>query len=149
MMKLSSLILYAMRYAESHRQMPVKSSSMARHQKVDLVADYITSHCTESISLENLADAFFVNKCYLSRIFKEVTGFTVNEYINIHRIDKAHVLLTTTSMSVSDIARECGYESLTYFEKVFRTYREVSPLKYRTKYKNSTSKRITKGDDVG
>ena len=149
MMKLSSLILYAMRYAESHRQMPVKSSSMARHQKVDLVADYITSHCTESISLENLADTFFVNKCYLSRIFKEVTGFTVNEYINIHRIDKAHVLLTTTSMSVSDIARECGYESLTYFEKVFRTYREVSPLKYRAKYKNSTSKRITKGDDVG
>lgn len=149
MMKLSQLLIYALRYEESHRVIPTKSSSMAKHQKVDQVADYIISHCTENISLENLAGEFFVNKCYLSRIFKEVTGFTVNEYINIHRINKAQKLLISSDLSITDIADECGYESLTYFEKVFKTYREISPLKYRAQYKENTHKRLTKGDDTG
>lgn len=149
MMKLSQLFIYAIRYEEAHRAIPTKSSSKVKHQKVDQVADYIVSHCTDSISLEDIAARFYVNKCYLSRIFKEVTGFTVNEYINIHRINKAKMLLTTTDISITDIADECGYESLTYFEKVFRTYREISPLKYRAQYKKSTRKRTTKGDDRG
>ena len=149
MMKLSSLLIYAMRYKESSRALPTKSSSMVKHQKVDQVADYITSHCTEAISLETLAGTFYVNKCYLSRIFKEVTGFTVNEYINIHRIEEAQRLLTTTDISIASVAEAVGYESLTYFEKVFRTFREISPLKYRNQYKESTRKRATKGDDLG
>jgi len=149
MMKLSQLLIYAMRYEESHRALPTKSSSMAKHQKVDQVADHIVSHCTEDISLESIASSFYVNKCYLSRIFKEVTGFTVNEYINIHRINLAQKLLTTTEMPITEVADACGYESLTYFEKVFRTYREISPLKYRKQYKKSTHKRATKGDDIG
>lgn len=149
MMKLSSLLIYAARYESSHRAIPTKSSSMAKHQKVDQVANYIISHCTEPLSLEDLAATFYVNKCYLSRIFKEVTGFTVNEYINIHRINKAQKLLTESDMSITDVAIECGYESLTYFEKVFRTFREISPLKYRTRYREGTYKRATKGDDLG
>lgn len=147
MSKLSHLLIYALRYSESHQKLPSKASSMARHQKVDQVADYITTHCNESISLETLADTFFVNKCYLSRIFKEVTGFTVNEYINVHRISMAHKLLTNTDLTMSEIASECGYESLTYFEKVFKTYREISPLKYRNQYKNDTKRRATKKED--
>ena len=149
MMKLSELLIYALRYEESHKEAPTKSSSKIKHQRVDQVADYIISHCTDRISLESLSEKFFVNKCYLSRIFKEVTGFTVNEHINIHRINKAQQLLTTTDLSISEIASECGYESLTYFEKVFKTYREISPLKYRLRHKESTHKRSTKGDDTG
>ena len=148
MSKLAALLIYAGRYSSRHQAVPSKSSSVSRHQKVDLVADYIMDHCCENLSLETLASHFYVNKCYLSRIFKEVTSFTVNEYINFHRINKAQKLLTQTSMSITEIAAECGYESLTYFEKVFRNFREISPLKYRTLYKESTRKRITKGDDM-
>ena len=148
-MKLAQLLIYADRYEESHRAVPTKASSVARHRKVDEVADYIISHYSEPLSLEDLAGHFYVNKCYLSRIFKEVTGFTVNEYINVHRINKAQQLLTETGLSITDIAAECGYESLTYFEKVFKTYREISPLKYRSNYRESTRKRSTKGDDPG
>lgn len=148
MMKLSQLLIYTLRYEKSHRAASTQASSLIKHQKVDQVADYIIAHYDEKISLENLADTFYVNKCYLSRIFKEVTGFTVNEYINLHRINMAYTLLTTTDLSMSEIASKCGYESLTYFEKVFRTYREISPLKCRTRYKKRTQKRATKGDDL-
>ena len=53
------------------------------------MAKYIAENCTLPLSLESVADTFFVNKCYLSRIFKEITGFTINEYINVHRIRRA------------------------------------------------------------
>ena len=46
-------------------------------------------------------------------------------------------------MSVTDIASECGYESLTYFEKVFKTYREITPLKYRSEYKHRMKRRTS------
>lgn len=52
------------------------------------MAHYIVEHCTERISLEDLAGRFYINKFYLSRIFKEVTSFTINDYLNVNRIKK-------------------------------------------------------------
>jgi AraC-like DNA-binding protein len=148
MSKLASLLIFAMRRSDRSTVTREAAAASPKHKKIDDVADYIINHCTEPLSLESVADAFFINKCYLSRIFKEITSFTVNEYINIHRINKAQELLTSTSLSITDIAEQCGYESLTYFEKVFRTYREISPLKYRNKYRQNNRRRSSKGDDV-
>ena len=149
MNKLSALLIYAARHSEEESSAEKEMSKKPKHRKIDDVARYITDNCTKPISLESVADAFYINKCYLSRIFKEITGFTINEYINVHRIGKAQQLLTSSDLSVTEIAAECGYESITYFEKVFKTYREVSPLKYRNSYKQLTRKRSSKGDDPG
>ena len=67
----------------------------------------------------------------MSRTFKEITGYGISEYLNIHRIREAKRLLEETDLSVQQIARKLGYESITYFEKVFKTYMTMSPLKYR------------------
>lgn len=109
----------------------VQTAQTARHRKVDEVADYLTTHYREGESLDALAKRFFVNKCYLSRIFKEVTGFTVGEYISIQRIKKAQELLIHTDYNITEIAEQLGYESITYFEKIFKRYNGISPLKYR------------------
>lgn len=148
MSKLASLLIFAMRRTDRNAVTKVAASASPKHKKIDDVADYIVKHCTEPLSLETVADTFYINKCYLSRIFKEITSFTVNEYINIHRINKAQELLTSTSLSMTEIAAECGYESLTYFEKVFRTYREISPLKYRNKYRQMNQRRSSKKEDI-
>ena len=118
-------------------------SSPARHsnpkyQKVDEVAHYIVEHCTEQISLEDLAGRFYINKFYLSRIFKEVTSFTINDYLNVNRIKKAHRLLLETDDSITSIAEQLGYENITYFERVFKKYRNMTPLKYRNYYRSET-----------
>ena len=55
-----------------------------------------------------------MNKCYLSRIFKEITGFTVNGYLHARRIQKARSLLIQNSMNISEVAEAAGYENLTY-----------------------------------
>ena len=143
MNRLASLLIFAHRHAEDGRSTRSSLPKNPKHRKVDDVAKYIADNCTGPLSLETVADTFFVNKCYLSRIFKEITGFTINEYINVHRIQKAQELLSSTDLSVTDIASECGYESLTYFEKVFKAYREITPLKYRSEYRHRTKRRTS------
>lgn len=138
MMKLCSLLVYALR--RNMHDNPEQVSNLAKtakHKKVSEVASYIMTHSTEARSLDDLAKRFYISKCYLSRIFKEVTSFTVSEYININRIQKAQQMLLETDLSITEISASLGYESITYFEKVFSNFTETSPLKYRKKYRKT------------
>ena len=85
----------------------------------------------ECADLEEIAGRFFISKSYLSRIFKEVTGFTVNEYLNIRRIMKAKQLLSTPEPNVTAISEMLGYENVSYFERVFKKYAHTTPLRFR------------------
>lgn len=133
-MKVIELIVYAYRCMKNvgFEKQP-ETVQTAKHQKVHEVAEYIIQNYQASLSLENIAQHFFVSKCYLSRIFKEVTGFTVNEFINMQKIRAAQELLSDQDYNITEISQILGYESITYFEKVFRKYAETSPLKYRKK----------------
>jgi AraC-like DNA-binding protein len=133
--KLAELLIFAIRCKKGENTtFQVEIVKTEKHRKIHEIADYITQNYDTKISLEDLSKHFFVSKCYLSRIFKEVTGFTVNEYINIVRITKAQVLLESMEYSITEIAEMLGYDSITYFEKVFKKYIEKSPLKYRKKF---------------
>lgn len=107
------------------------NSGEGKYKNVYAIADYLSEHCTESISLDDLAERFFLSKYYICRVFKEVTGYNINEYINIYRIQYAKRLLEETDRSITDISEIVGYGSVTHFEKMFKTYMTVSPLKYR------------------
>lgn len=107
------------------------NSGDGKYKNVYAIADYLSEHCTDSITLDSLADRFFLSKYYICRVFKEVTGYGINEYINIYRIQYAKQLLEETDRSIADIAEIAGYGSITHFEKMFKTYMTVSPLKYR------------------
>lgn len=138
MISLAQLIIYALRcHMESTLVPSLSKGTTAKHRKVDEVATYIINHCTSQLSLDSLAAHFYVSKCYLSRIFKEVTGFTIIEYITIHRLQKAQYLLIHSDHNISKISEMLGFESITYFERVFKNYMEVSPLKFRKYYKNN------------
>lgn len=102
-----------------------------KHRKVHEVADYLLSHPETEESLEELARRFYISKSYLSRIFREVTSFTVNEYKNMNRIKKSQQLLLHSSYSVTEVSELLGFENLTYYERVFKRYVGMTPLKYR------------------
>ena len=103
----------------------------SRHQKVHEIAAYLTDHPETQESLEELAKRFYISKSYLSRVFREVTSFSVNEYRSINRVKKAQQLLLHSDAPITDIAELTGFTSLTYFERVFRQYTEMTPLHYR------------------
>lgn len=133
MAKLAALLVYAERcFLEKPEAASEEALSVsAVHRRISEVASYITENCAGASSLAAVAGHFYMSKNYLSRIFRQSTGYTVNEYINLNRIQKACGLLRKSDESVTQIAEKLGYGSITYFEKVFRKYMGLSPLQYR------------------
>lgn len=115
---------------EQHQEAP-RESDHPKYRAAYSIADYLSENCERQVTLEELAERFFLSKSYICRIFKEVTGYTISEYLNIHRIRRAKRYLEETDMSISEISHALGYESLTYFERMFKHYMTISPLKYR------------------
>lgn len=115
---------------QSSQERPLFSDE-GKYKNVYAIADFLSENCDQSFPLEELASRFFLSKYYICRVFKEVTGYTINEYTNIHRIQNAKRLLEETDHTISEIADMVGYGSVTYFEKIFKTYMTISPLKYR------------------
>lgn len=139
--KLSELLLLVMRkYESSTLPFTRPTVSSKKHDIVQEVASYIAENYDKEESLNSIAKRFFLSRSYLSRIFKEITGLTVNEYLNIQRIKASQEYLSTTALSITEIAGAIGYDSITYFEKVFRKYNACTPLGYRKKYKEGLMK---------
>lgn len=109
----------------------IDTQGHSKYQNIYAIADYISENYVQAITLDMLASHFFISKYHLCRTFKEITGYGINEYIHIHRIQNAKRLLEDTDYSIAKIAQILGYDSLTHFEKVFKTYMNLSPLKYR------------------
>ncbi|MBQ7065030.1 MAG: helix-turn-helix transcriptional regulator [Firmicutes bacterium] len=94
---------------------------------------HISCHLTEPLSLRLLADTYSVNRSYLSTLFHKETGSTLTDYINDRRIDQAIFLMNTQDQPIQEIASACGIEDLTYFTRLFRRRKGISPSEYRKK----------------
>lgn len=97
---------------------------------VELVANYITEHYKEKITLDNLAEISHVNKCYLVSLFKTNTGLTPIQYLIQYRISQACAMLHT-DMRITDICYACGFQELTNFLIRFKQFTKRTPSEYR------------------
>lgn len=97
----------------------------------DRAKEYVNEHLGERLLNDQIAQAMFLNVDYLNRVFKKETGMTLSEYISRKRVDLAKELLLGSDMTVSEIAMEVGFQSFSYFTKVFKKRTGKEPLKYR------------------
>ncbi|MCI8831490.1 MAG: AraC family transcriptional regulator [Lachnospiraceae bacterium] len=95
------------------------------------VMNYLNHHFAEDISVNSIAAALFLNRDYISHVFKDETGYSVMAYVISLRINRAKLLLAETDRSITDIAMECGYTDFTYFSKQFKKHTNMSPSKFR------------------
>ena len=86
----------------------------------------------EHLSVEELAAACRVSKYYFCRTFKREMGMTVVQYITRYRLSIAEVMLTSTGNSIAEIAYECGFGDVNYFNRCYKREKGVSPRKKRT-----------------
>ncbi|OPX45757.1 bifunctional transcriptional activator/DNA repair enzyme AdaA [Ruminiclostridium hungatei] len=111
-------------------------SSSPKHEKISEVVRYINEHYLEELTIPLLAESFYISPYYLSRIFKETTGFTLLEYINLARVKAAEELLINTGLKVIEIAEKSGFGSVSQFNRVFKQVTGYSPLNCRKASKN-------------
>jgi AraC-like DNA-binding protein len=85
------------------------------------------------LGMEKVAEALNISRNYLSKQFKKETGQSFPEYLNNQRLQKAKDLLKNTTLSISEIAFQCGYNSLEYFNRVFKDREKCTPGDFRTR----------------
>ena len=95
------------------------------------VAEYIQKNYHTPISLDEIAEANNLSKCYMCRIFKNITGETVLSFLNDLRCSYADYLIHTQSYTIKEIALKCGFESASYFSRVYKKTRGNSPSSLR------------------
>lgn len=94
--------------------------------------DYISEHYKGMIYLEELAGHAQMSKYAFCRCFKQYTGVSPIEYINIFRVNTAYKLLQNTDRNVTDVAMECGFDNMSYFTKTFRKYKNMTPSQVKS-----------------
>jgi AraC-like DNA-binding protein/ligand-binding sensor protein len=96
--------------------------------------EYVASHHSEPIRLEQIAQALNVSEFHFCRTFKRATGLTFMDYLSRVRIEKAKVLLSDKGLRVSEIAYETGFQTITHFNRIFRKLVGFSPTEYRSRF---------------
>ena len=99
--------------------------------KIYMITSYIHNHFNEDLSLSALAKKYFMSTCYLSHLFKTVTGFTLTDYVQMTRIRNAEQMLLFTDYKIMEIAERCGFKSLSQFNRVFNKVCNTSPRLFK------------------
>lgn len=106
--------------------------------RINKSIDYIKENLHEELSLEKLAVLSNFSKFHFHRIFKSVTGTTINDFIKNAKIERAlFFLMNNPSKSISEIASECGFLSISSFSRAFREVKHLTPSEWRKLHKNS------------
>ncbi|MBQ8250204.1 MAG: AraC family transcriptional regulator [Clostridia bacterium] len=95
------------------------------------VLKYIDENLTERITIGEIGRAVHLSNDYISHCFKRELGRSVMDYVNERRMLLARNMISGGEMSLTDIAEALGYDSYSYFSRVFKRYFGVSPIRYK------------------
>lgn len=98
---------------------------------IQKIRNLVEKEYMRDVSLSYVADKVNLAPAYVSYVFKKETGKTLIKYITEIKMEKAKLLLEEGSMRVGEIARACGYENQSYFNRAFKNYYGVTPKQFR------------------
>lgn len=104
-------------------------------EKAARINTYLDCNILNKITLDDISAYAGMNRTYFCLFFKKHFGVSLTEYINAKRVKMAARMLKNEQKCISDIARECGFPTTTYFNRIFRKYQGVSPSDYRRNLK--------------
>lgn len=102
-------------------------------QKFNSLMEYIDEHYMEDLNLEMISESTGFSKYHFSRLFKQYTGFTFCDYLCHRRIKVAEELLARPDLSVTEVALQAGFPSISTFNRLFKQYKNCTPSEYRSR----------------
>lgn len=107
-------------------------------RKVENALHFIEKNFRRHITLEQLCEVTNFAPAYFCRVFKRATGRTFVEYLNFVRVQEAEKQLLTSGRSITEVAMDAGFSSISYFNRIFGKYKNCSPTAYRKMYDTTT-----------
>ncbi len=96
--------------------------------------DHLNKNYMDDMTLDSLAAYAGFSRYTLSRMFRQHTGMTFTQYLSKRRVDMAMELLASTKLPVTQVALQCGFNSIATFNRVFREVKGCTPTQYRVIY---------------
>ena len=135
-LELGHLLLLIHRIIRRTEKSPETASYQAHSRAVSDIRQYIDTHYSEELAVDNIAREFLMSRTMLYNLFKEVMHMSVSDYLTHVRITQAKALLINTDYSVEIISQMAGYGNISSFSRVFKARTGVTPLQYRKKQQN-------------
>lgn len=107
------------------------------YKAISYIQKFIEKHMDEDLSLVRLAEQVFLNPSYLSRLYKQVMGVNISDYIDSVRIKRAKELLENENVKIYEVAKMVGYETAASFTRFFRKATGRSPQEYHNEVLSS------------
>lgn len=120
-----------MMYDDFIRRVHRCRSDPARSEAVQKCCDYIEMNLGEKIRASDLAALAGYSEYYITRKFKEETGYFINDYLKFARMERAKLLLQSTDLSILEIAGQLGFATRSYFSQAFREITGMTPTQFR------------------
>lgn len=136
----SQLINFFVHIGRNHFESNIDNPYMRSDKKREYIEtfneilDFIDNHYMEDLSLETVANAAGFSKYYFTRLFKQYTDTTFYDYLSLKRIRVAESLLSQPDLSVTEIALQSGFSSISTFNRIFKKLKNCSPTEYRELY---------------
>lgn len=111
----------------------MKTESSKNIDKIKDVIKYIETNYQRAITIDEIAGVCNFSSSHFMKYFKKVMGTSFIDYLNEYRLSMASRLLLSSSDNILEIAAECGYENLSYFNRLFKKKYGVTPSEYRNK----------------
>lgn len=127
--KIRILLLSLFQFAVNNNLLSSKASTFDTIEREMLT--FIQQNYIYGISLKELSTHFHMSEKYISRYFKEHFKIPLTQYVNHLKLNKAKSLLKSTSLSITDIALQCGFQNVSYFIRTYKSTYGISPLQYR------------------
>ena len=106
------------------------SADACTHARMIEIMNYVQANYID-ITLDDLAEKFFLSKPYLSKYIKEKSGMTFGDLVKKIRMKKAKALLKSSNMTVENIAMSVGYQNVEHFNRLFKKAYDMTPMQFR------------------
>ncbi len=131
------LELLGLIFAENHYE-PNSSGNgtiYKRTGQLKSVFEYIENNYASNITLQQLSQISGMSAKYFCRYFQTIAHRTPMDYLNYYRIERSCFLLCTTDLPVTSVAYDCGFNDCSYFIKMFKRYKHITPKQYQLQVK--------------
>jgi AraC family transcriptional regulator, transcriptional activator for feuABC-ybbA operon len=101
--------------------------------KVEKIIKYLHENINRSVTLKELSELVSLSPSYLSRTFKDTTGYSIIEFFNKMKIDKAEALIIVGDKKIKEISESLGFKDEFYFSRLFKKIEGISPKEFYSK----------------